>query len=51
MTIHDKLHALVLRKRWIRWSRRNYRHGDYSLRGGRMQRLSARLTKWRPIGG
>ena len=50
MTIHEELHRLVLRKRWIDWSLRNYRAGDYRLYPpGRMQVLSDRLTRIKPM--
>ena len=49
MTIHEELHRLVLRKRWIDWSRRNYRDGDYELHPpGRHIVLSARLNRIKP---
>lgn len=51
--IHEELDRLVLRKRWIRWSLRNYKYGDYRLgrngkRVGRHVILSERLTRWKP---
>ena len=46
--IHEELHRLVLRKRWINWSLRNYRFGDYMLNGGRHIVLSKRLTDAKP---
>ena len=45
--IHEELHRLVLRARWIRWSLRNYRLGDYRI-GSRHMVLSERLTKAKP---
>ena len=50
MNIHEELHRLVLRQRWIRWSLRNYKPGDYRRNGpkGRMQILSERLTAAKP---
>ena len=47
MTIHDELHRLILRTRWINWSLRNFQPGDYEL-GGRFFVLSERLSRWKP---
>jgi hypothetical protein len=53
LPIHEELHRLILRKRWIRWSQRNYKFGDYMLYaggkiGGRHVMLSMRLTMAKP---
>jgi len=47
--IHEGINRLVLRRRWILWSLRNYRPGDYFAKGGRHIMLSERLHKWKPI--
>lgn len=47
--VHEEVQRLVLRARWLRWSLRNYRSGDYRWPGGRHVRLSGRLTKARPM--
>lgn len=53
MKIHEELDRVILRTRWIRWSLRNYRDGDYRLgkngrAAGRMITLSGRLSRHRP---
>jgi len=48
MNIHDELHRLVLRKRWIRWSLKHYRLGDYNFPNGRHIILSRRLADFKP---
>ena len=49
MNIHDEIHRLILRVRWIRWSLRTYKYGDYALSPpGRHQVLSERLATWMP---
>lgn len=47
--IHERLNRIVLRKRWILWSLRNLKHGDYRP-NGRHMKLSARLQAAKPIG-
>jgi hypothetical protein len=42
--IHERLHALILRKRWINWCLRMMPF--YPME--RMLMLSERLAKWRP---
>ena len=49
MNIHDAIHRLVLRKRWLNWSSRNYFVGCYSYPFGLHVMLSNRLTAFRPI--
>jgi hypothetical protein len=53
--VHDELRRLVLRARWIRWSLRNYRDGDYKKGTGRHMVLSDRLSRiaptWEERGG
>lgn len=46
--LHEDLHRLILRKRWMRWSKHNYRQGDYRYPDGRHMMLSARLTRSKP---
>jgi hypothetical protein len=46
--VHDELNRLILRQRWIKWSLKNHRPGDYNLKRGRHIMLSRRLTAWRP---
>ena len=55
MTINEELHRLILRKRWLRWSLRNWKPGYYRYSSnpnsdelGRHLILSARLTRWKP---
>ena len=45
--IHEEIHRMILRKRWINWSVNNYSFGDYA-KGGRHVKLSQRLTAWKP---
>jgi len=46
--IHEEMHRLVLRSRWLRWSLRNYTPGCYREGYGRHWVLSERLARWRP---
>ena len=46
MNIHDEMHRLVLRSRWIRWSLKRFKEGDRRYRW--RLRLSGRLSRWRP---
>ena len=51
--IHDELHRVVLRTRWVRWVDRQLRDrpwqaGQVDVRAAHFVKLSDRLTKWRP---
>ena len=46
--IHEELHLLILRSRWIKWSLRNYEPGCYKMPDGKHIRLSARLSEFAP---
>ena len=50
LNIHEELHRLILRKRWILWSQRNYRWGCYKRDGtGKHSILSERLSAVKPM--
>lgn len=50
MNLHEELHRVILRIRWLRWINRvvNTRR-RYRCSSKRVQRLSERLSNWRPI--
>ncbi len=46
--IHEEVHRLILRSRWLRWYLRYPNDGPPKKTEKKLMRLSQRLSRWKP---